>query len=63
MRSLTDAGLPQSSVTVSVTALRQVRQSSSRGELAPDDASNIAVGPSSERDEDVGIDHCSMSMT
>jgi glyoxylase-like metal-dependent hydrolase (beta-lactamase superfamily II) len=27
MRSLTDAGLPQSSVTVSVTALRQVRQS------------------------------------
>jgi glyoxylase-like metal-dependent hydrolase (beta-lactamase superfamily II) len=27
MRSLTDAGLPQSSVTVSVTALRQMRQS------------------------------------
>ena len=27
LRSLTDAGLPQSSVTVSVTALRQVRQS------------------------------------
>jgi glyoxylase-like metal-dependent hydrolase (beta-lactamase superfamily II) len=27
LRSLTDAGLPQSSVTVSITALRQVRQS------------------------------------